>query len=64
MISFRLWLRYDFHHTGLVNYRDFLQRLGVNVKLQGKPPGNNAAGGKASVMSFSVVFACFQMGRV
>ncbi|XP_076466442.1 EF-hand calcium-binding domain-containing protein 6-like [Babylonia areolata] len=40
----KLWLRYDFHHTGLVNYRDFLQRLGVNVKLQGKPPSNNAAG--------------------
>nr|KAG5711061.1 hypothetical protein BaRGS_013795 [Batillaria attramentaria] len=39
----KLWLRYDFHHTGLVNYRDFLQRLGVNVKLQGKPAGNNAA---------------------
>lgn len=39
----KLWLRCDFHHTGLVNYRDFLQRLGVNVKLQGKPPGNNAA---------------------
>ncbi|KAL8588470.1 hypothetical protein ACOMHN_054049 [Nucella lapillus] len=40
----KLWLRYDFHHTGLVNYRDFLQRLGVNVKLQGKAPANNAAG--------------------
>ncbi|XP_070189620.1 EF-hand calcium-binding domain-containing protein 6-like [Littorina saxatilis] len=40
----KLWLRYDFHHTGLVNYRDFLQRLGVNAKLQGKPPANNAAG--------------------
>ncbi|XP_071791136.1 EF-hand calcium-binding domain-containing protein 6-like [Asterias amurensis] len=28
----RLWSRYDFHHNGVVNYREFLQRLGVNVK--------------------------------
>lgn len=40
----KLWMRYDFHHTGLVNYRDFLQRLGVNVKLQGKPPSNDVPG--------------------
>ena len=42
----KLWMRYDFHHTGLVNYRDFLQRLGVNVKLQGKPPSNDVQGCK------------------
>ncbi|XP_022111865.1 EF-hand calcium-binding domain-containing protein 6-like [Acanthaster planci] len=28
----RLWSRYDFHHNGVVNYKEFLQRLGVNVK--------------------------------
>lgn len=28
----RLWARYDFHHSGMVNYHDFLQRLGINVK--------------------------------
>ncbi|RUS70512.1 hypothetical protein EGW08_021724 [Elysia chlorotica] len=43
----KLWLRYDFHHTGLVNYRDFLKRLGVNVRNSSIPPaGNTAAGGE------------------
>ncbi|XP_072165535.1 EF-hand calcium-binding domain-containing protein 6-like isoform X2 [Diadema setosum] len=32
----RLWSRYDFHHTGTVNYHEFLQRLGVNVQKQSK----------------------------
>ncbi|KAJ8031739.1 EF-hand calcium-binding domain-containing protein 6 [Holothuria leucospilota] len=28
----KLWARYDFHHSGSVNYHEFLQRLGVNVE--------------------------------
>uniref|UniRef100_F6TMY0 EF-hand domain-containing protein n=1 Tax=Ciona intestinalis TaxID=7719 RepID=F6TMY0_CIOIN len=27
----KLWSRYDFQHTGAINYRDFLRRLGVNA---------------------------------
>lgn len=41
----KLWLRYDFHHTGLVNYRDFLKRLGVNVRNSNIPPSGNTAAG-------------------
>ncbi|CAH1799481.1 unnamed protein product [Owenia fusiformis] len=33
----KLWQRYDFHHTGMVDYRDFLQRLGVNVVKSQQP---------------------------
>uniref|UniRef100_A0A2C9KUP1 EF-hand domain-containing protein n=1 Tax=Biomphalaria glabrata TaxID=6526 RepID=A0A2C9KUP1_BIOGL len=41
----KLWLRYDFHHTGLVNYREFLERLGINVKRSSTtPPSNTVAG--------------------
>ncbi|XP_063969764.1 EF-hand calcium-binding domain-containing protein 6-like isoform X1 [Lytechinus pictus] len=32
----RLWARYDFHHSGIVNYYDFLQRLGVLVQKHSK----------------------------
>ena len=28
----RLYQRYDFHHRGMINYKDFLMRLGVNVE--------------------------------
>ncbi|KAH9508335.1 hypothetical protein Btru_050862 [Bulinus truncatus] len=38
-------LRSDFHHTGLVNYREFLERLGVNVKQNSSAlPSNSVAG--------------------
>ncbi|KAK3098848.1 hypothetical protein FSP39_023679 [Pinctada imbricata] len=40
----KLWLRYDFHHTGLVNYREFLERLGVTVNNQSRPPAEGAKG--------------------
>jgi hypothetical protein len=47
LLSFyRLWLRYDFHHTGLVNYKEFLSRLGVSAINQGRPPVEGAKGGK------------------
>ncbi|KAH3735163.1 hypothetical protein DPMN_041624, partial [Dreissena polymorpha] len=41
----KLWQRYDFHHTGLVNYKDFLSRLGVTVQNRGRsqPEGSVAA---------------------
>lgn len=45
---YRLWQRYDFHHTGLVNYKEFLHRLGVAVSNQFKPLPDNAKGGKHS----------------
>ncbi|XP_033107844.1 EF-hand calcium-binding domain-containing protein 6-like isoform X2 [Anneissia japonica] len=32
----RLWARYDFHHSGIVNYYEFLKRLGINVDRQRK----------------------------
>ncbi|XP_006816237.1 EF-hand calcium-binding domain-containing protein 6-like [Saccoglossus kowalevskii] len=32
----RLWGRYDFNHTGIVNYNDFLRRLGINVQKNEK----------------------------
>lgn len=44
-IIFRLWQRYDFHHTGMVNYKEFLARLGVAVASQFKPLPDNAKGG-------------------
>lgn len=40
----KLWQRYDFHHTGLVNYKEFLHRLGVAVSNQFKPLPDNAKG--------------------
>ncbi|KAH9512262.1 hypothetical protein Btru_041326 [Bulinus truncatus] len=41
----KLWFRSDFHHTGLVNYREFLERLGVNVKQNSSAlPSNSVAG--------------------
>ena len=27
-------MRYDFHHSGVLDYKDFLQRLGVQVPSQ------------------------------
>ncbi|XP_052809717.1 EF-hand calcium-binding domain-containing protein 6-like isoform X2 [Mya arenaria] len=33
----KLWQRYDFHHSGMVNYKDFLARLGVSVNNRAKP---------------------------
>ena len=32
MFCDRLYQRYDFHHRGMINYKDFLMRLGVNVQ--------------------------------
>ncbi|XP_053398276.1 EF-hand calcium-binding domain-containing protein 6-like [Mercenaria mercenaria] len=40
----KLWQRYDFHHTGMVNYKDFLSRLGVSVLARSKPPQEGAMG--------------------
>ncbi|CAL1541366.1 unnamed protein product [Lymnaea stagnalis] len=41
----KLWDRYDFQHTGLVNYQDFFARLGVIVKLnRNLLPARTAAG--------------------
>ncbi|XP_074648584.1 EF-hand calcium-binding domain-containing protein 6-like [Tubulanus polymorphus] len=34
----KLWQRYDFHHTGLINYREFLRRIGINVDGNGNRP--------------------------
>ncbi|KAL3881564.1 hypothetical protein ACJMK2_027990 [Sinanodonta woodiana] len=33
----KLWQRYDFHHTGVVNYKDFLSRLGISIQNRAKP---------------------------
>lgn len=27
----KFWARYDYHHVGVVNYREFLRRLGINA---------------------------------
>lgn len=51
LFYYRLWQRYDFHHTGLVNYKEFLHRLGVAVSNQFKPLPDNAKGGKHSMNS-------------
>nr|XP_022292188.1 EF-hand calcium-binding domain-containing protein 6-like isoform X2 [Crassostrea virginica] len=40
----KLWLRYDFHHTGLVSYKEFLSRLGVTVNNQNRPQAEGAKG--------------------
>lgn len=40
----KLWQRYDFHHSGMVNYKDFLSRLGVSVQSRNKPPQEGAMG--------------------
>ncbi|XP_071941657.1 EF-hand calcium-binding domain-containing protein 6-like [Antedon mediterranea] len=32
----RLWARYDFHHSGIINYYEFLRRLGINVERRKK----------------------------
>lgn len=40
----KLWQRYDFHHTGMVNYKDFLARLGVSMQmLKPQQDGSKAA---------------------
>jgi hypothetical protein len=44
---FRLWQRYDFHHTGMVSYKDFLSRLGVSVQSRNKPPQEGAMAGNS-----------------
>lgn len=38
----KLYQRYDFHHRGLINYKDFLLRLGVNVENHLNPKPANA----------------------
>ena len=40
-LSPRLYQRYDFQHRGLLNYKDFLYRLGINVEERNKPRLNN-----------------------
>ncbi|VDI45640.1 Hypothetical predicted protein [Mytilus galloprovincialis] len=40
----KLWQRYDFHHTGMVNYKEFLHRLGIAVANQIRPLPDNAKG--------------------
>ncbi|KAL4233424.1 EF-hand calcium-binding domain-containing protein 6 [Mactra antiquata] len=40
----KLWQRYDFHHSGMVNYKDFLSRLGVTVQARSKPASEGARG--------------------
>ncbi|XP_077999888.1 EF-hand calcium-binding domain-containing protein 6-like isoform X2 [Glandiceps talaboti] len=32
----RLWARYDFNHTGVINYNEFLRRLGIYVQKHDK----------------------------
>lgn len=49
---YRLWQRYDFHHTGLVNYKDFLARLGVSVQNRSRPPQEGTQGGKWSCTTY------------
>ena len=45
-VGYRLYQRYDFHHRGVISYKDFLHRLGVNVALNNQPPPENAQGGQ------------------
>ncbi|XP_046566155.1 EF-hand calcium-binding domain-containing protein 6-like [Haliotis rubra] len=40
----KLWQRYDFHHTGTVNYKEFLQRLGVTPQRPNSKPGPGVPG--------------------
>ncbi|OWF48504.1 EF-hand calcium-binding domain-containing protein 6 [Mizuhopecten yessoensis] len=41
----KLWMRYDFHHTGQCNYKQFLERMGVSVAHQSRPPPQDGAKG-------------------
>ncbi|XP_069133814.1 EF-hand calcium-binding domain-containing protein 6-like isoform X1 [Argopecten irradians] len=41
----KLWMRYDFHHTGMCNYKQFLERMGVSVSHHSKPPPQDGAKG-------------------
>lgn len=34
-ISFRIWSRFDYRHTGLLDYEDFLVKLGVKQRKAG-----------------------------
>ena len=45
IISFRFCMRYDFQHRGVINYKDFLERLGLSVERQRAPAPDNASGG-------------------
>ena len=44
-LFFRLWMRYDFHHTGTMDYKEFLTRYGVRILPSGsqvdKPPSES-----------------------
>jgi len=68
LFYYRLWQRYDFHHTGLVNYKEFLHRLGVAVSNQFKPLPDSAKGGKHStdcmvngyLMPLSTIFQSYR----
>ncbi|PIK51188.1 putative EF-hand calcium-binding domain-containing protein 6 [Apostichopus japonicus] len=43
--NYGLWARYDFHHSGSMDYNEFLQKLGVNVEsLRHSAPANKRGG--------------------
>ncbi|XP_041351388.1 EF-hand calcium-binding domain-containing protein 6-like [Gigantopelta aegis] len=39
----KVWQRYDFHHSGTVNYKDFLHRLGISGQKPTLPAGAQSA---------------------
>lgn len=55
---YRLWARYDYKHTGVIDFRDFLRKLGVNAataerQLLSKGSDNDEDGKNSMLCEFS-----------